>query len=169
MIIAGDINERVGSLDPNYSHRIASFDDIFEAKDIIILNDGSPTRFQLQEDGNNQISAIDGTFVSAELAERCISWAPLMRLSSDHLPVVTTIQISTSLLPLSTKIGSVNWKKAIKNVKRIWSETPVSCRADSMLKIIQESVRKAERPKSTKKTRNPDVRGGIRSSNILNV
>lgn len=91
-IIAGDFNANHESWGSSTQSNLQAgkilLEAIQESPNLIILNDGSPTRVNLPHEGN---SAVDVTLVSADLVNSSTWEVQGDPCSSDHFPILTTL------------------------------------------------------------------------------
>ena len=88
-LVVGDFNTRDSLWEYEYPKSSAVIGEQLQDADVVLLNDGSPTR--LPDRADNSTSAIDLSFISANMAG-LTEWTTLdSPLTSDHLPIEVTI------------------------------------------------------------------------------
>ena len=93
-IVVGDFNKRDAIWENNYPISSPTVAEILQEADVILMNDGSPTR--IPDQANQNMSAIDLTFISSNLAG-IANWNPLEdSLDSDHLPIEIFLEVEAS-------------------------------------------------------------------------
>ena len=103
-------------------------EDIIEESDLVVLNNGQPTHFNIN---NGQLSAIDLTLSSSSLASKCNWYALDEPHDSDHFPIFTIISDSSCISnPLQENIkwnySKANWLNYQKQIKMKTSQMDVS-------------------------------------------
>ena len=109
--------------------------DFIAGSDLVILNDGSPTRV---DDGTGDVSSIDLSLVSSNLATR-FSWATYDdTLGSDHLPIVLSLSCDFVRTPSTPKF---NYKRADwGNFSRVVKLDIVGETIDDKVNHIQDCI-----------------------------
>ena len=108
-IVVGDFNRRDMAWDLDYPTSSDTIAVELSNADIILLNDGSPTR--IPDSLNQNATAIDLTFVSSNIAAKADLEVMNDPLSSDHLPIKITIHLSPTLHS-SQPSDALNFEKA---------------------------------------------------------
>ena len=108
-IVVGDFNRRDMAWDLDYPTSSEKIAEELNNADVLLLNDGSPTR--IPGSLNQNATAIDLTFVSSNIAAKA-DWEVMNDpLSSDHLPIKITIHLSQTLHS-SQPSDALNFEKA---------------------------------------------------------
>ena len=100
-LIVGDFNRRDSLWDDSWQSSSPEIASSLSEADVILLNDGSPTR--IPDSPNCNMTAVDLAFISSNLAA-ITSWLPLEDpLNSDHLPIKIEIEVAPSRQPPEVK------------------------------------------------------------------
>uniref|UniRef100_A0A1B0GPH6 Endonuclease/exonuclease/phosphatase domain-containing protein n=1 Tax=Phlebotomus papatasi TaxID=29031 RepID=A0A1B0GPH6_PHLPP len=156
LVIGGDFNahsELWGSLVTN--SRGNSLQNWIEASNLVVLNDGRPTRLACPPVSS---SAIDVTLVSARGA---MSWKWAVcedPLGSDHIPIIAKYEVVTHLEDNETYVASnqhirdarTDWKKFRQSVKHGIIGIAESCetnaqKLDNLVQVLWNSAVSAQR------------------------
>ena len=112
-LVVGDFNTRDSLWEYEYPKSSAVIGEQLQDADVVLLNDGSPTR--LPDRADNSTSAIDLSFISANMAG-LTEWTTLdSPLTSDHLPIEVTIFlkpiIHQPLAPEKFNLEKADWER----------------------------------------------------------
>lgn len=145
-VLTGDFNAHNniwGSMQTDQRGQI--IESLLNSTNITLLNDGSPTRFNIY---NGTTSAIDLTFCSSNIFPK-LHWkvCPLL-YSSDHYPVVTKILTSSMchrLLPQKWHFKDADWDffRSKLDLTGVYSNRSVDIILDNIVQNILSSATKA--------------------------
>ena len=137
-LVVGDLNERSSRFYDDATEYSSSLDRIIEKHNMIILNDGSPTRLQMRN-GAICHSAPDIGLVNELAATLQPMWYTKLLLDSDHLPCVTRLQFNAHELVSQQKRKKVNYRLYIKKFKYLFtnSDEPIQTRFLSVLETLK--------------------------------
>ena len=146
-IVGGDFNAHCPTWDP-YQRQCGMGHNLEEwsvANGLVILNDGSYTRFDPATGGR---SAPDVTFATADIASGAL-WTVDANLGSDHLPM--SIAIPSKAQPQCKGRGRFNFKKAdwngyestLMELIGPWQEEAASLPADRLNTRLTSAIMKA--------------------------
>ena len=117
-LIIGDFNEPVGrapaSSEPSFLKATNDYD-------YVVLNDGCPTRIQLVEN-SFVCSSIDGTICSQELSSLVSSWEIIQSGPSDHLPIVTRLNVKLNCKASAPEIFKTCYKTLRRQFHTFYDE-----------------------------------------------
>ena len=93
-----------------------AFAEAIESSDLCILNQDTPTRIPLGINNNQRSSSPDISLISAHLA-LAVTWAAVVHLNSDHLPIVIAFNDDTPL-PRLAKTFATSAKPTGRNSRK---------------------------------------------------
>ena len=146
-IVGGDFNAHCATWDP-YQRECGmgrAMEEWSVANGLVLLNDGSHTRFNPATGGR---STPDVTFVSADIASGAL-WTVDANLGSDHLPILITIPSKSQ--PQRKGRGRFNYKKAnwegyektLTDLIGPWQEEAASLPVDTLNTRLTSAIMKA--------------------------
>ena len=156
-LILGDINEDNWMMNPHSDNSTPSFLPWVESESgIVVLNDGSMTRFRLMENGSHQSASLDATLASQDMVDIFCNWSVRHTLSSDHFPIITRFKTHYVSVPMKSIPQYINWKKAQRIVRNLWHSHEPAERSTKFLSILQTAIHQSGKPPNgSKKTACP--------------
>jgi len=110
LIITSDANAHSDTWhSPTTDHRGTLIQDLIQNSDQIILNQNTPTR--IPGNKNQQPTSPDITTISSNFA-KFTTWQTITALSSDHIPIMITINTKANTIPQHTNRCYTNYRKA---------------------------------------------------------
>ena len=120
-LVMGDINERAAILGGGNTNQVASFDDLISNQGYSVVNTGEPTRIQIHGSSWKE-SAIDVTLGSAAVMEKISSWSLEDESSSDHRPIITTLDFAMTSSPQRSKVPKVPYEELRSKFKQLYTD-----------------------------------------------
>ena len=147
-IITGDINAHSNLWhSPITDHRGTHIQDILNNSDHIVLNTNTPTR--VPNNAQQQPTSPDITSISSSHYLHT-TWQTTTALSSDHLPIVTTIDTKTKFHNTQNRLSYTNYKKAdwsrfTSKVEEIISNNPAPTDPHKSNTVITNAILHADK------------------------
>lgn len=139
-ILLGDFNSHNTIWGSNKSDtRGRQMENIIDEEDLIILNNGQPTHFNMS---NGRLSAIDLTLCSTAIAPKC-NWGVLEQLhDSDHFPILLYVDCPHSIpdsfaRSLKWNYDKANWEQYKKCISKLLNQQDIFEENDDIDRIIQ--------------------------------
>ena len=120
-LVMGDINERAAILGGGNTNQVASFDDLINNRGYSVFNTGEPTRIQIHGSSWRE-SAIDVTMGSAAITEKMSCWSLEDESSSDHRPIITTLDFAMTSSSQRSKVPKVPYEELRSKFKQLYAD-----------------------------------------------
>ena len=120
-LVMGDINERAAILGGGNENPTSSFDDLISMHGYSIFNSGEATRIQ-RHGSTWKESAIDMTLGNAAVTEKLSSWSLEDESSSDHRPIITTLNFAMTSSLSRSKVSKVPYEELRRKFKQLYAD-----------------------------------------------
>ena len=147
-VVTGDFNAHSSSWhSPITDHRGNLISDIIEQSTHRILNTDTPTRIPPAR--NQQPTSPDITTISTNI-QCTTTWNTTQSLSSDHLPILITIDTKTNFRLIQhrksyTNYNKANWVQFAQDIEDTLANTPRTDNVHESNKIITDAILQADK------------------------